>query len=231
MDIPKSIAALSGDEAKDALSRILTAFTSPAFGTLPKREIDLMVFTEMTRLGIVSPKASAYELMVGLRVARAKANSLVFDRDLRAHEVGDLDAAITEALANARFAKDGDYFVLEEDNPLLHATLKDRLKRLGHISDTSFNTALIRMSPDAATALTVDLMPKDGREEVRRALVKAGAPDESLHGTVKRALIAVRDKVKDGAVDMAADFGKEHVKLLIAANAPAILHAFQTLMG
>ena len=223
MDIRTTVDALDEAGAKAALTRLLTAMTTPAFGALPKRETDLMVFDEMIRIGVIPPGASLYQLMTGLRITRAKANQLVFDRAVRSHTVADLDAAVIEALGRVRFEKSGEAFSIEIEDPLLHAHLKERLRRLGHASDTSFNPSLVKMGLDAARDLIVDVMPEERRKLVKDALVKAGAPDESVKGIVGKTLRAIGGKAKDGATDMATEAAKDQVKVLVAGAAPAII--------
>jgi len=229
MDITTAVAALTETGAKAALKRILAAMTTPAFGALPKREIDLVMFDEMIRIGVIPADASHYQLMTGLRITRAKANQLVFDRGVRSHTAADLDAAVTDALGRVRFEKTGEAFSIEIEDPLLHAHLKERLRRLGHASDTSFNPSLVKMGLDAARDLIVDVMPEDRRKIVKDALVKAGAPADGVKGAVGKALRAIGGKARDGATDLAVDAAKDQVKALLVGAAPALIATFTPL--
>lgn len=223
IDIDATIDALDDSEAKEALKRILNALATPAFGSLPKREIDLLAFSEMTRLGIVAPDASLYDILTGLRITRAKAAQLVFDREVRRGVTeSELDTLAIETIAAARFVKDGDLLMIEEENPLVHAHLKERLKRLRHLSDTSFNAAIVRMTIPAAQALMVDIIPADRREDVRRALVEAGAPDRTIGHVMGTALRKLGGKATDTAGDVAIDGLKEYLKPLLTA-APGVI--------
>lgn len=231
MDIRTAVAALDEAGAKASLERLLTALVTPAFGALPKRETDLMAFDEMIRIGVIPADASLYQLMTGLRITRAKANQLVFDRAVRSRTATDLDAAVIEALGRVRFEKSGEAFSIEIEDPLLHAHLKERLRRLGHASDTSFNASLVKMGLDAARDLIVDVMPEDRRREVKDALVKAGAPDDSVKGVVGKALRAIGGKAKDEATGMVTDAAKDQVKVLVAGAAPSVITTFTSLFS
>lgn len=212
MTLNDKLTTLDAAAAKAALARFLTQYTTPAFGTLPKREIDLAVFEMLRELGVVKQDASLYDLMRELHITRAKASQLLFDVDVRL--AGDdptkLDNAARDALAAAHFAKDGDYFVLEIENPLLRAHLQDRVHRLGYVSDRSFNSALVRLPLDAAGELVADLIPENKREEIRQALIKAGAPDNSFKAVVLDAVKALGEKAigkgADAIVDKAGEF-------------------------
>lgn len=231
IDIDGTIDAMSADEARAALKRVLTATVTPAFGALSKRELDLMIFTEMTRLGMIKRRASIYNLVTSLRINRSKAQQLIFDREVRAHSAADLEEALRTALAEAKFLKDGTMFVIEQEDPLLNAHLKERLKKLGHVSDTSFNANLIRMTLDAARDLVVDVIPEAEREDVRKALVKAGAPDDTLKGAVGRTLGKIGEKVGTAATDTVVDAAKEQVKSLVTASIPSILASIPALFS
>ncbi|WP_269218868.1 hypothetical protein [Brevundimonas vesicularis] len=208
--------ALPAEDIKAALRPLLMVATSPAFGAVSKRELELAVFEMFRELGVIERKASLFSLMTELRVTRAKASQLLFDIEVRSRgsDTDALDEEIRLALAETKFLKDGDLFVLEIENPLVQAHLRNRLRELGHVSDTSFNSAIVRMSLDAATDLTVELIPADRREAVKNALVAAGAPDGSVKGVLKGALKTLGkkfageagDQLAEGAVDKAEAF-------------------------
>lgn len=225
MDIRSRAMALDADAAREALADILHALTSPAFGLLPKREIDLMMFTTMTDLGIVEREATPYSLMTDLRISRAKAASLVMERDLRRMDADTMDVRARQAVAGARFAANGGLFSIEIEDRLLREHVSDRLRRLGHQSDASFNASLLRMGPDAARDLVVDVIPESERAAVLKALRDAGVPDDTLKGAVGRALRTAASKAGEAVVDA----GKERIVALVAGSAPSIVAAFSGL--
>lgn len=230
IDIDTAIDSLTPDEARAALKRILHAQITPAFGALPKRETDLVMFCEMSALGIIPAQASLYDLVTGLRITRSKASQLIFDREVRrGSTAADLDTLAIEAIAGARFVKDGEFFLIEEENPLLHAHIKERLKRLRHLTDTSFNSALIRMTLPAATALIVDLIPSERRDDVKKALVDAGAPDRSVTHVVGTALKKLGGKATDSMSDVATDGLKEYLKPILMGAPAAIAAAWPSI--
>ena len=210
--------ALPSDRVKSALRPLLEVATSPAFGAVSKRELELALFEMLRELGVIERKASLFSLMTELRVTRAKASQLLFDIEVRSrgHDADGLDEEIRLAFTETKFLKDGDLFVLEIENPLVQAHLRNRLRELGHVSDASFNSALVRMSLDAATDIMIDLIEADRRAAVKQALVAAGAPDSSIKGVLKGALKSLGkkfageagDQLAEGVVDSAEDFLK-----------------------
>ncbi|SFK25085.1 hypothetical protein [Celeribacter neptunius] len=214
MDIRGFLEANNADDSREALIDILTRYTQPAFGALPKRETDILIFEVMRTLGLLPEDASVYDLMTDLRITRAKASQLLFDTAIRKFDENPalLDAKVVEALCNARFHHDADkYFVLEVEDPMVNANLKEKVRKAGHISDSSFNSALIRLPLDAVADLVADLLPEDRQDDVKAALVAAGAPEEpSFKNVVKSSLKTLGKKVvgeaADGLVEEAGEF-------------------------
>ena len=218
MNISQALDAVDQGKLKSEIESFLRDFMAPAFGSLPKREIELRVFDLMRNLNVVKPEATIYSLMTDLMVTRSKASQLLFDLEIRQHgnNPEKLDELIKKALIDTKFAKDGDYFVMEIENPLTIAHMRQRIRDLGHFSDTSFNSSLVRAPLDTVTDLILSIIPEGQHQAIKAALVDAGAPDGSLKGVIKGALKKLGSKVigeaadqlAEGIVDNSADFLK-----------------------
>lgn len=207
MALKLKIESLDAEACKKELRVFLTTYCSPAFGSLPKREVDLLVFDMLRNLGVVKNKASLFDLMTALKVSRAKASSLLLETELRnrADEDTDLDAAIAESLIGTKFGRDGKYFIVEIENPLVREHCKDKIRSLGHISDASFSSTIMRLPLDAMTALIIDLIAEEKQDAVRDALIKAGAPNRTFRGVVTAALKTLGGKIVGEAADDIAE--------------------------
>lgn len=207
MDIARALREIGEEELRNELASFLETFMSPAFGSLPKREIELRVFDLLRTLGVVRKEATIYSLMTDLKVTRAKASQLIFDLEIRHHgsDRDRLDGLIKNALIETKFAKDGDYFVMEIENPLTLAHMRQRIREIGHFSDTSFNSALVRAPLDAVTDLILDIIPEDQHQAIKGALVEAGAPDNSVKAVITGALKTLGSKVIGEAADQVAE--------------------------
>ncbi|QFS97416.1 hypothetical protein FIV06_08285 [Labrenzia sp. THAF191b] len=216
MDIARALELIGEEELRAEVEHFLKDFMTPAFGSLPKREIELRVFDLMRNLGILQTEATIYSLMTDLMVTRTKASQLIFDLEIRRYgsDRHRLDELIKNALINTKFAKDGDYFVMEIENPLTLAHLRQRIREIGHFSDTSFNSALVRAPLDTVTDLMLNIIPDAQHEAVKRALIDAGAPDRGVKAVIKGALKTLgskiigeaADQVAEGLVDNSANF-------------------------
>lgn len=207
MDISAALKKASESDLRRELERFLTDFTTPAFGALPKREAELRVFELMRSLGVLDVEANVYTLMTELKVTRTKASQLIFDLEIRTHggDTKRLDALVKEALINTRFTKDGDYFVMEIENPLTLAHMRDKIREIGHFSDTSFNASLVRAPLDTVTDLILELLSDKDQAAIEAALVRAGAPGKGAKAVIKGALKTLGKKVVGEAADQMAE--------------------------
>lgn len=96
-----------------ALIALLDSFLNPAFGALPKLEVELIILDALESLGAISPAPQAYELISKLKVTRPKANKLIYERELRRSNHEDLEARIKALLRKPLIDKKGNHFMLE----------------------------------------------------------------------------------------------------------------------
>lgn len=117
MSIQEAIANADDAACRATLEFILYEYAKPAFGALPKREIDLLMLEAMVRIGCLDSEPSLYQLIQLLRVSRSKARSLVYERDLRRLGKTQLDDLLRGSLIRPHILKQGDLYCLEIENP------------------------------------------------------------------------------------------------------------------
>ena len=221
MDIKLIINALPEANAKAVLAQLLERYLTPAFAALPKNEVELLVLDALEQVGAISADPQLYELVSKLKVTRPKARRLIYDRELRHYSSADLDAKVKALLKRPLLQKQGELFVLEVENPLVSDHLRDKVQQLGYVSDGSFSPSLIKLGLEAITALIASLLSTTEQEQVRLALVAAGAPDGSLKGVLKATLKKVASKVAadsgEALMDKAAGYLAPIVDASIAA--------------
>lgn len=221
MDIKLIINALPEAHAKAVLAQLLERYLTPAFAALPKNEVELLVLDALEQVGAISADPQLYELVSKLKVTRAKARRLIYDRELRHSSSADLDAKVKALLKRPLLQKQGELFVLEVENPLVSDHLRDKVQQLGYVSDGSFSPSLIKLGLEAITALIASLLSTAEQEQVRLALVAAGAPDGSFKGVLKATLKKVASKVAadsgEALMDRAAGYLAPIVDASIAA--------------
>ncbi len=221
MDIKLIINALPEANAKAVLAQLLERYLTPAFAALPKNEVELLVLDALEQVGAISADPQLYELVSKLKVTRPKARRLIYDRELRHSSSADLDAKVKALLKRPLLQKQGELFVLEVENPLVSDHLRDKVQQLGYVSDGSFSPSLIKLGLEAITALIASLLSTAEQEQVRLALVAAGAPDGSFKGVLKATLKKLASKVAadsgEALMDKAAGYLAPIVDASIAA--------------
>ncbi|HWR66969.1 MAG TPA: hypothetical protein VN364_12705, partial [Bellilinea sp.] len=199
MDIHQQIQSASEADAKAVLDFILTAYLTPAFGVLSKRESDMLIVDALEKIGYLDAIPSVYSLIQKLRVTRTKARLLLYERELRRMDEAVLDGRVKELLKRPIVQKQGELFALEIENPVVSDHLRAKVQSLGYASDGSFSPSLVKLSDDAVVALIDALLDDKQKKEVTRAFEKLGLPDKSFKGVLKGVLKVLAKKAADEA--------------------------------
>jgi hypothetical protein len=158
--------------------------------------------------------------MSQLKITRAKARNLLFEVDMReaTESEANLDRRAKDALSNPRgFVRDGGYLVFGVENPVVQAHVKEQVNKLGHITDASFDTALIRIKPDALPVLIEALMSEDEKAQFNEAMIDAGlSKDKSLQSALSGSLKFMSTKyLGEDVTDIAAGYLDDLAKLMM----------------
>lgn len=190
-------------EVKRAFKELLNDYLTPAYGSISKRDFDILLFSELQKLKIIGKNPEIYEIVSDLKVTRAKARNLLYETKLRQTSTADLDEELKQLLKKPTFLKDNDKICIEIDNPYLIDYLRARLRRLNHITDGSFSQELVRLPPDAFLDLFDSCLPEESKEEIKRVFVGLGAiNDHSFKGIMKGVLKNIGKRVAGGAGDI-----------------------------
>ncbi len=215
MDIAGALKKLEKPELEALLGRLLSDYTAPAFGVLPKREVDLLVFRTLRDARLICSEAALYQVMADLRVSRSKARNLLFDLEIRHAQAGQLDDQVRSVIMNDSYFRDANWFVLEVENPVVQAHLREICRRARVVTDASFNPSLVRLPVSGLASVLEEFMTADQQAEVKRGLYRAGKLDDpSFRGLMKRALSdlagrfagKVGGEVMDGAIGAVGEF-------------------------
>lgn len=147
------IKQLSKEKSQEFLTNILDVYLSPAFGSIPKRELDILFFTQLMENGFFGTNPELYDIVAKLRVTRPKARNLLYEYNLRKKTQNELDSELQLLLSKPELVREGNYLQLEVTNPLLIDYLKAKLKKLHHITDGSFSEDIVKMTPEAFSSL------------------------------------------------------------------------------
>ena len=180
------------DQTLKVLERIFKEYSHPSFGSMSKRDVDIMLFKALQDLGIIDPKPSIYDVIRLLNVTRSKARNLIYESSLRRQDEQNLEEELKSLIINPIFLRDGDKVCIEVDNPLLIDYIRQRLKSLKHITDSSFNAELVKMRPEAFAELYTSLLPESSIQAINNKFVAIGVkPDKSAKALVANAVKAI----------------------------------------
>lgn len=210
-DLTKSLKKIDSTAAKESLVKLIECYINPAFGSLPKREVDIAVFQCLQELGIFDDTPDLYSLVSSLRITRSKARNLLYEVNLRKSTTANIEDELLELLKEPVFLKDNDKVCLEIGNPLLIDHLKHELKNLKdlkYITDGSFSPELVKLTPDAYIALVNEKFARVKKSDVDKALIECGIKKEVNAKTI------FKDVLKEVGKKVAADAGDAAGELL-----------------
>ncbi|MDH5607270.1 MAG: hypothetical protein OEY93_10305 [Anaerolineae bacterium] len=233
MDIRQHTLNADPQGARLILAELLDAYLDPAFGALPKKEIDLIIMRALESLHFIDHDPDLYQLVTRLRVTRAKARNLLYEQELRRLSQGDLEKRVRETLKRPILQKQGELFLLEIENPLVGDHLKSKIQKLGYASDGSFNPGLIKLPLKAITALIEGIYKEDKKDikAIQAALIKAGAPDTTVRGVIKAAIKAVARKFAEETGEVLVDSVGEYMGPIVDGALESAAEKFSELFA
>lgn len=138
------------------------------FGMMNKGELETLIFY-LLRKDVSFKSMSIFEISRTLHISEAKVRKLIYDADLRYGKTDD-DFVINEFfqyIKQAKILSDGSRIMFPIDNKVVRSAVDDRLKSLGHFSDTSFNRDIFSIQTDAF----VDLINSYYAEDVKELII------------------------------------------------------------
>lgn len=202
----QALAEASPDTQTEALMLLLSAHASPVFGAAKAVEHEVAAFLALQRLGLLSEQPDEYELVMTLRVTKAKARNLLYQVALRQRQGPDeTNAALRALLSQPRVAKDGDKILIEVPDPLRMDCLRQRVRQLGFISDGSFSGSLAKVPTAALAALVADLIPVEDQTAIKDQLRAQGIQGDDLASMISAVLGQFGKRVAGSAGERVAE--------------------------
>lgn len=231
-EIIKRINALQPEDVKKLFVELLQDYLKPAFGSISKRDFDILLFIKLKELGVFDKNPDIYDLVSELRVTRAKARNLLYEAKLRQTSKAELDEELIEILKKPIFLKDGEKIGIEIDNPYLIDHVRAKLRQLNYITDGSFSPELVRLTSDAFSALLEFYLPDESKEDIKKTFVEMGAAtDTSLKGILKGVLKKLGSKVADEAGGKVAESVGGYLEPIISGNIDLLKNKFNELLS
>lgn len=193
-DITADLARLP-DDAAAALGRsFLRAYLQGGFQSLSKRDLDLLVFVELERAGLVPVRASNYDVARRLRVTPQRAATLRRDAHARWRTEGwtrdnlratvfalldpdRIEAALRSLREDERKAR---LLPLHVEHPAERAALEEAIKRAGWVPRYQRNREVLLVPAEALVSLAIELDLGDPPPQLFKRLKRELAQDVEL---------------------------------------------------
>lgn len=187
---------------KEILNNFLDSYLTPAFGSLSKTEIDVLALYLLEKTGRITKDDDQYTLSTKLKISQAKVKNLLYNRDLRRYKDKEtemeMEKKTIDLLLNARYDKRNDgYFLIEIEDKLLLEYIKNKIRKLGYISDGSFSPSLIKLKAEAFAAIIESCIKDEGKDEILKELKEIDPSNE--------------DSFKNILIDSLKMFAKKYV--------------------
>lgn len=155
--IPTLLNQKEAETVKDAFIELMKAYNSPAFGSITKHDFEIELFLQLQKLGLIEKNPSLYEVVSKLKITRTRAKNLIYEANLWNKSAEDLNMELKGILNQPSFLSDGKLISIDVENPLLQDHIKSKLKILKHITDGSFSSDILKLTPEGYIALYLDV--------------------------------------------------------------------------
>ena len=136
--------------------QFLSGYLNNGFGTISKKEIDLLVFHLLSELADLD-KISNYNLALKFKLTPIKIKNLRFERRLKYCQLTEeqIKDTFIESLKKSaiKVNKTSSWLILSIEDSFVREAIKALLKELTQLSDSSFNSELITLDFDAFASL------------------------------------------------------------------------------
>jgi hypothetical protein len=218
--------ALSDDKlAAEFGRRFLAAYAATAFGSLPKAEIDLQVFSLLVELDIIEVNRASYRIARALNITPGKARSLLFQYQLRNISEAETDHEIMLAITTARYWKDGDKLSFGVTSPLVKAAVSAKMEEKGVFADVSLSGNILRVDPARFGAVLASLISPAQADRVIAVLKdRKLVDDKTLRAALEKRGADLASKLFDKATEKGAQkaFDALMIGLATAVGGPAV---------
>jgi hypothetical protein len=216
--------ALLDDKVAAEFGRgFINAYAVTAFGSLPKSEIDLEVFSLLVKLDIIEIERASYRIARALNITPAKARNLLFQYQLRNVSEDEADHQIMIAITTARYWTDGDKLSFGITSPLVKAAVSAKMEERGVFADVSLSGNILRVDPARFGAVLASLVSTSQANRVVETLKsKKIVDDKTLRAALEKQGNDLASKLFDKAKDKAAEkaFDVLIIGLAAAAGGP-----------
>ncbi len=191
---------------KDFGKEFLQAYLARGMGSLSKRELDTLVMHLMEKFGDLEFKSN-HELSIQLRLSESRVKGLRYEGRLKYPPDEDrfVERRFLYALTRAQFDADQGWIIFSLEDSYLRHAIRGQLKQSGALTDTSFNTELVKVRLEHLEPILISFFGAEISKSFAQDMKKALAKDSKI------TFAAIRKKFVLGA---ASGLGGTTVKMV-----------------
>jgi len=178
-------ALLTKRELESFATTFIGAVSQQAFGSLPKRELDLLIFHQLTKAKKCKD-FTTYDWANLLRISEGRVRTLRADASLRFEKMDHKDALVEIAKkfghpekTGVEFSKGSERVKMLLDEPALQREFEYAIRKLGRIPDYTFNRNVLDVPVTTFVAVFLANFP-DHQEAFAKAFKKIMDQDKDL---------------------------------------------------
>ena len=161
---------------KEFIKHLYSSFLTPSFGSLPKREIELLLLNGLKTIDVLPKDFNSYDLSAAFRISKTRAANLIYDADLRWKEQTQLEKEIRELLSSPVALPENDKGRVKLQIESLR--LKDEIRSVLHdkkfLTDSSFSADVLEVPLEGFKYLVSYYYPGINKKEAKTLLKQSG---------------------------------------------------------
>lgn len=209
---------LKGKDAEAFVETFLSRYLERGFGSLQKREIDILVFHLLSSIPAIDGRSN-YEIANFLKIPEGRVKSLRLEAALK-HQpanhkavLGKIVLELIEEMKKPDF--DGGYVSVALEDPVQKREFEYAVKKTGYPVEYGINRELLKVKPISLLAVVVENI-EDGEREFAR-IVRVHISDKAKQAKVLDKALSLRQKINRVGEELSDKAGL--VSLVAAAGA------------
>ena len=206
---------------------VIDVYLNRGFGSMTKNDLEVLIFYYLSQ-NILKGK-SKFEICRELKISETKVKRLIYESELKYGEISDdyIKEVLLETLCKAKFETDKGKIVFSLDNKIVRSAIKSKLQSKGYFFDTSFNSELISLTPEALTVLINEIYSDNRAEELTELLNKKLPKDKAKD---KLSITDVFGELLKGGAKKIGELGVASIFKCLASNSDDIENVVENLL-
>ena len=190
-------------------TEFIDIYAKKGFGSMNKSDFETMIFNLLRKYGNLKDKSN-YEISIELQIPEAKVRKLAYESDLKYAQLTEEKIRIEffNIVAKSKFRGDLNKVEFVIENKFIRTSISAQLKKIGHYSDSSFNSEIIRIHIDSFIDLLEYYYPDKAVEKILKDCKDSVKKDkDSTEITFKSILKKFIDGISTQAGKKTVDLG------------------------